>query len=98
MNDDVTTHELVNRVADLEQRVGYLEQLMNVRPPGANSPSTVLGSSPDVDAMWQESDLTEVRGLVRSGKKIEAIKRYRELKHTGLQQAKDAVEAMERGQ
>lgn len=36
--------------------------------------------------------------LVRSGKKIEAIKRYRELTNVGLKEAKDAVEAMEAAQ
>lgn len=33
--------------------------------------------------------------LLRSGRKIEAIKRYREQKGVGLREAKDAVDAME---
>lgn len=37
-------------------------------------------------------------GLLRSGQKIAAIKRYRELHGVGLKEAKDAVEAMESGQ
>lgn len=35
---------------------------------------------------------------LRAGNKIAAIKRYRELHGVGLKEAKDAVEAMERGQ
>ena len=35
--------------------------------------------------------------LLRAGRKIEAIKRYRELTGLGLKEAKDAVEAMEAG-
>ncbi|MGV3625752.1 MAG: ribosomal protein L7/L12 [Archangium sp.] len=37
-------------------------------------------------------------GLMRAGQKIAAIKRFRELHGVGLKEAKDAVEAMERGQ
>jgi ribosomal protein L7/L12 len=36
--------------------------------------------------------------LARAGQKIEAIKKYRELTGVGLKEAKDAVEAFERGQ
>ena len=42
-------------------------------------------------------DIAEVHALARSGKKIEAIKRYRELTGVGLKEAKDAVERMEAG-
>lgn len=38
----------------------------------------------------------EIDDLLQRGKKIEAIKRYRELTGAGLRQAKDAVEARER--
>jgi ribosomal protein L7/L12 len=38
----------------------------------------------------------EIRELLRAGKKIEAIRIYRKHKKCGLQQAKDAVEALER--
>jgi ribosomal protein L7/L12 len=40
----------------------------------------------------------EVRELLATGRKIEAIKLYRERTGAGLKQAKDAVEAIERGQ
>ncbi len=42
--------------------------------------------------------LAEVKKLIDDGKKIEAIKRYRETFHVGLKEAKDAVEAIERGE
>jgi ribosomal protein L7/L12 len=38
----------------------------------------------------------EVRDLLRQGKKIEAIKRYREATNLGLKEAKDAVDEIER--
>lgn len=40
------------------------------------------------------ADLEPVRALMAKGKKIDAIKLYRELKGVGLKEAKDAVEAM----
>jgi ribosomal protein L7/L12/DNA-binding beta-propeller fold protein YncE len=42
--------------------------------------------------------LAEIQGLLRSGQKIEAIKRFREMTGVGLKEAKDAVEAIERGE
>src|SRR5262245_20800607 len=41
--------------------------------------------------------LDKIRTLVKSGQKIEAIKVYREYTGLGLKEAKDAVEALERG-
>jgi phosphodiesterase/alkaline phosphatase D-like protein len=38
----------------------------------------------------------DVEALVRDGRKIDAIKRYRKLHGVGLKEAKDAVEALER--
>ncbi|MGD6747767.1 ribosomal protein L7/L12 [Streptomyces sp. BH106] len=42
--------------------------------------------------------LDGVRALVRDGKKIEAIKAYREATGVGLKEAKDEVERIESGQ
>ena len=39
----------------------------------------------------------EIQELLQAGRKIEAVKRYRELSGLGLKEAKDAVDAMERG-
>ena len=43
---------------------------------------------------WQE----QIHSLLQSGKKIEAIKIYRQATGVGLKEAKDAVEALERGE
>lgn len=42
--------------------------------------------------------LGEIQNLIQSGKKIEAIKLFRETFGVGLKEAKDAVEALERGE
>jgi hypothetical protein len=38
----------------------------------------------------------DVESLIHSGRKIDAIRRYRELHGVGLKEAKEAVEALER--
>jgi large subunit ribosomal protein L7/L12 len=40
----------------------------------------------------------ELKGLLAEGRKIDAIKRYREQTGAGLAEAKQAVEALERGE
>ncbi len=64
-------------------------------------PESVAGRSPALygtirreEAAWQ----SELNALVSRGHKIEAIKLYRERTGTGLKEAKDAVEAVERGE
>ncbi|MCX4576369.1 ribosomal protein L7/L12 [Streptomyces sp. NBC_01571] len=42
-----------------------------------------------------EPELEQVVALVRDGRKIQAIKAYREFTGVGLKEAKDAVERME---
>ena len=58
--------------------------------------------SPDsiaFDGLLQKShQLKEVLSLVRSGNKIAAIKLYHQKFKVGLKEAKDAVDALERGQ
>lgn len=48
------------------------------------------GLAPDLDALAEE-----VVGLVRRGRKIEAIERYREVTDAGPREAQDAVDAIE---
>jgi|SRR5882762_5209379 len=43
-----------------------------------------------------EGDLKEIREAISAGRRIEAIKLYREFTRQGLKEAKDAVEEMER--
>lgn len=50
------------------------------------------------DIVGQAQNLAEMARLIRAGKKIEAIKMYRQIFGVGLKQAKDAVEKMERGE
>ena len=45
-----------------------------------------------------ESILAELLALLAEGRKIEAIKRYREVTGAGLAAAKETVEALERGE
>ncbi|OPF81366.1 hypothetical protein VT50_0209835 [Streptomyces antioxidans] len=47
-----------------------------------------------LDIQVAEPGLERVAALVREGKKIEAIKVYRQLTDAGLKEAKDAVERM----
>lgn len=46
---------------------------------------------------YQVGDMnSELRALIQANRKIEAIKRYREMTGAGLRDAKEAIEAMER--
>ena len=40
----------------------------------------------------------QIKELIAKGQKIAAVKLYRELTNVGLKEAKDAVEAIERGE
>jgi ribosomal protein L7/L12 len=55
-------------------------------------------SAPREEIVLPDGDLSEfekeILGLMKGGKKIEAIKRYREKTGCGLKEAKDAVEAL----
>ena len=53
-------------------------------------------SGPALAASGQAERLAEIAQLAHSGQKIQAIKLFRDTFHTGLKEAKDAVEAMER--
>ncbi len=50
------------------------------------------------DIVGQSQNLAEMARLIRAGKKIEAIKIYRQIFGVGLKDAKDAVEKMQRGE
>ena len=70
------------RVARLEAQVAFLFEH--------------LGLSPDLGGGARSSTDAELMRLINDGKKINAIKRYRELTGVGLSEAKDAVEEIER--
>ncbi|HYI18937.1 MAG TPA: 50S ribosomal protein L7/L12 [Solirubrobacteraceae bacterium] len=72
------------RIRRLEQQVDHLYRHLGLAPlPGAGA-----GGSTSADA--------ELLALVDDGKKIHAIKRYRELTGVGLKEASDAVDELER--
>ena len=72
---------LVGLIAVLAGRRGV--EVVSLAPPPPGQPMLHADASPEQ--------------LLRAGRKIEAIKRYRELTGVGLKDAKDAVEALEAG-
>lgn len=63
-------------------------------------PSEVFGNAAGAaneDPTGNAKKLAEIRGLLAKGQKLMAIKVFRETFGTGLKEAKDAVEALERG-
>lgn len=71
------------RLAALETQVAYLFQQMNLAPPGSG-PMSARPSGPPQDIV----------DLVRSGNKIEAIKRHRQLYGSSLADAKQAIDSL----
>ncbi|MEU6140230.1 ribosomal protein L7/L12 [Streptomyces sp. NPDC047081] len=70
-----------NRISRADQRVARVERKLDL----------ILGHlGLREDEPWS----AEVADLVRAGKKIEAIKMYREATGVGLKEAKDAVEKL----
>ncbi|WP_067885959.1 hypothetical protein [Nocardia vaccinii] len=70
----------------------HLEITDSSAPPNDSPTRPMSGSAPPSGA-----DLAEIDALIAQGKKIHAIKLYREmLPETSLKDAKDAVEARER--
>jgi len=76
------------RIRALEAQVAQLMAHLGLAspagpPPGWGPPAGHLSGMPP-----------EIVELVRSGAKLEAIKRYRELTGVGLKAAKDAIDAL----
>ncbi len=71
-------------VYELQQRVAALEAALGIGTPGgaAAPPSAPVGPAAD----------PEVRGLIESGRTVDAIKVWRERSGLGLVEAKYAVE------
>lgn len=83
---------LLARLATLEREVAELRARLDVaaRPPDrVQAPATGPADGGPLVA--------EVRALLAAGRKIEAIKRYREATGVGLAEAKDVVDAFEHG-
>ncbi len=77
--DKLDFERLMARLERVEQKLDLLLQNAGIASPGED----------------EDAAIAEVRALLRAGRKIEAIKRYREVTGVGLKDAKDAVEAME---
>jgi ribosomal protein L7/L12 len=90
------------RIAGLERKVDYLIRYLGIDPAqiaGGFGPADSLPPGLEVaprDEMSSAS-LGPVYDAIRTGKKINAIKLYRELTGASLAEAKSAVESMERG-
>lgn len=65
--------------------------------PRTAMPSTPFASAPDLSGLSLDK-VAELKRLARSGQKIEAIKRYRQIFDVRLKEAKDAVERLEAGE
>lgn len=79
--------EPVDRVT-VEQRLAAIEEKLDLV-------LARLGAAvQDAPAAWASQDTDPVLELVRQGKKIQAIKVYRERTGVGLRQAKDAIDSM----
>lgn len=76
---------LTQRLATIERKLDALLTSLGVEAPGP-----VYGPG---NATLQPDALEEIRALAHAGKKIEAIKRLRELTGLGLKEAKDLVDA-----
>ncbi|ATL86421.1 hypothetical protein SMALA_6193 [Streptomyces malaysiensis subsp. malaysiensis] len=73
---------LESRIQKLHRRADRIERKLDL----------ILGH---LDIEVAEPGLERVAALVREGKKIEAIKVYRELTDAGLKEAKEAVDRMD---
>lgn len=77
--------EIATRLNRLESRVAFLFQELGLEEKYQAEMGQVV----------MESGMAEIVALLRMGRKIEAIKLYREMTGTGLAQAKAAVDSME---
>ncbi|KKC02144.1 ribosomal protein L7/L12 [Mycobacterium nebraskense] len=80
---------IYRRLALLEQQVRLLSERLELPCPtfGGDAGATAPG-------VFENGVPAEVVGLARSGNKIAAIKRYRELTGAGLREAKEVVDSL----
>ena len=74
------------RIVELEMRLAALERKVD----------SLMKVTQMPDEENHRYDFSEIRQLLSMGKKIEAIKRYREISGLGLREAKDMIDQLER--
>ncbi|WP_174189582.1 ribosomal protein L7/L12 [Nocardia barduliensis] len=77
---------LERKVDALHAKLDLIMAHLGIEAPAPVAPVPAVPSVPRGDG------LAEIDALIMQGKKIQAIKRYRELTGCGLKEAKDAVE------
>lgn len=80
MNDSERLSQLALKVGELERQLAYVMHKLNLQ----------------YQAAPLSTAQTEALQWLRQGNKIEAIKVYRQHTGTGLKEAKDAIDALER--
>ena len=95
---DQEIFEIKRRLVLIETRLEQIFEKLDIAPRGASEGGGWWGGSDDEGAgdlaAGADTDAM-VLDLISSGKKIEAVKRYRELTGVGLKEAKDAVDRIE---
>jgi ribosomal protein L7/L12 len=89
----VSSQDLVDhgrRIAELERKVDELYKRL-----GQGEPEFGMTFASDAAPSVSAADDPRLIELIQAGKKINAIKLYRELTGTGLAEAKDAVDRIE---
>lgn len=75
--------------------VGRVSRRTSAHRPSALEASLSRGTLPEEQPAEGGASSAEIEAALKGGRKIEAIKLYRETFGVGLKQAKEAVEAME---
>ena len=89
---DAVTHNLRHKLVNAFAACVSLDDNLALRL--ADAAIQTLGCCGVDIAHTYDTFKDEILDLLREGNKIPAIKRYRELTHVGLKEAKDAVEQM----
>jgi ribosomal protein L7/L12 len=88
----VSDSDVEARIAALERKVSDLYRALNRREPGGPAAAATDSGVTDVAAADEDPWVIE---LVTAGRKVEAVKAYRESAGVGLKEAKRAVDRLE---
>jgi ribosomal protein L7/L12 len=88
--EDILDHG--RRIAELERKVAELYKRLGQAEPSFGGGLTFNSDQPASVAASEDPRVLE---LIQAGKKIDAIKLYRELTGVGLAEAKDAVDRLD---